>query len=283
MGGKRTLLRMALQALHGAAPAPRDHVPLPEGAPFGRVVVDVAGCTLCLACVGACPTGALVDNPERPQLAFIEDACVQCGLCRSTCPERVIALEPRLNFTDEARQPLVIKQEEPFECIRCGKPFGTRSSIEKIVEKLAAKHSMFMDSAAVDRIRMCDDCRVIVQFEVTDNPLAAGPRPKTRTTDDYLREREEIEAARAKVKAGSGGGWRRDTSSAGTFVNRSLGPDHFHRPRPRRSRCRSHGSAVLQLATGATSRCRRRASTTAYDLTPLRYRDQPRHVPARHR
>ncbi|HSA83084.1 MAG TPA: 4Fe-4S binding protein, partial [Geminicoccaceae bacterium] len=206
MGGKRTLLRMALQELHGSAPAPQDHVPLPEGAPFGRVVVDVNGCTLCLACVGACPTGALVDNPERPQLAFIEDACVQCGLCRSTCPERVIALEPRLNFTDEARQPLVIKQEEPFECIRCGKPFGTRSSIEKIVEKLSAKHSMFMDSTAVDRIRMCDDCRVIVQFEVTDNPLAAGPRPKTRTTDDYLRERAEIEEARRKFEEGGGNG-----------------------------------------------------------------------------
>jgi ferredoxin len=205
MGGKRALMRLALQELHAAAPAPQYHVPLPAGAPFGRVVVDVPGCTLCLACVGACPTGALVDNPERPQLAFVEDACVQCGLCQSTCPERVISLEPRLNFTDEARQPVVIKQEQPFECIRCGKPFGTRSSIEKIVEKLAAKHSMFMDSAAIDRIRMCDDCRVIAQFEVTDNPLAAGPRPKTRTTDDYLRERAEIEAARRKLEAERGG------------------------------------------------------------------------------
>jgi hypothetical protein len=60
---------------------------------------------------------------------------------------------------------------------------------------------MYTDSAALDRIRMCNDCRVVVQFEVTDNPLAAGPRPKVRTTEDYLREREEIEAARAKVNA----------------------------------------------------------------------------------
>ena len=80
---------------------------------------------MCLACVGACPTGALQDNPERPELRFLEDACVQCGLCASTCPEHVIKLEPRLNFGDEARQPVTIKQEEPFECIRCGKPFGT--------------------------------------------------------------------------------------------------------------------------------------------------------------
>jgi ferredoxin len=206
IGDKRSLLRLALQELHAAAPAPVDQVALPAGAPFGRVRVDTAGCTLCLACVGACPTGALADNPERPQLRFIEDACVQCGLCRSTCPERVIALEPRLNFTDEARQPIVLKQEEPFECIRCGKPFGTRSSIERIVEKLSAKHWMFQDSAAVDRIRMCDDCRVVAQFEATNNPFASTPRPNPRTTADYLREREELEAARRRIQERDGTG-----------------------------------------------------------------------------
>ena len=205
MGGKRSLLRLALQELHAAAPAPVDQLALPVGAPFGRVVVDTAGCTLCLACVGACPTGALQDNPERPELRFLEDACVQCGLCANTCPEHVIKLEPRLDFTDEARQPIPIKQEAPFECIRCGKPFGTRASIEKIIQKLGAKNWMYMESAAIDRIRMCDDCRVIVQFEVTDNPFRAAPRPRPRTTDDYLREREEIEAARAKLAAERGG------------------------------------------------------------------------------
>jgi ferredoxin len=206
MGNKRALMRLALQELHGAAPTPVDQVALPEGAPFGRTVIDVEGCTLCLACVGACPTGALQDNPERPELRFQEDACVQCGLCVSTCPENVIRLEPRINFTDDARRALLVKEEEPFTCIRCGKPFGTRSSIERIVEKLAEKHWMFQDSAAVDRIRMCEDCRVVVQFEAQDNPLRGGERPLTRTTDDYLREREEIEAARARIKREKDGG-----------------------------------------------------------------------------
>ena len=201
MGDKRALMRLALQELHDHAPSPADHVALPDGAPFGRVVVEVAGCTLCLACVSVCPTGALVDNPERPSVSFVEDACVQCGLCRNTCPESVIRLEPRLSFTDEARQPVLIKEEEPWNCIRCGKPFGTKASIERIIEKLGEKHWMYKDSSAIDRIRMCNDCRVAVQFEATDNPLAAGPRPAIRTTDDYLKEREEIEAARAKVKA----------------------------------------------------------------------------------
>src|SRR6202011_4496830 len=77
-GGKRDVMRLSLRELHRVAPAPIDIVPLPQGAPFGAVEIDVAGCTLCLACVSACPTGALRDNPEQPMLRFLEDACVQC-------------------------------------------------------------------------------------------------------------------------------------------------------------------------------------------------------------
>jgi hypothetical protein len=46
---------------------------------------------------------------------------------------------------------------------------------------------------------MCEDCRVVVQFDAT-GPMAGPDRPLPRTTDDYLRERE-IEEARAKLLA----------------------------------------------------------------------------------
>ncbi|MEM9440015.1 MAG: 4Fe-4S binding protein [Pseudomonadota bacterium] len=200
LGQKRSLLRSALDTLFESAPTSPARITLPAGAPFGCVNVDIEGCTLCLACVGVCPTGALTDNPETPALRFQEDACVQCGLCANTCPESVIALEPGVSFEDAARQPSVVKQEEPFLCIRCQKPFGTRSSIEKIVALLGEKHSMFRDNTAIDRIRMCDDCRVVVQFEAADNPMAGPAKRPVRTTDDYLREREEIDAARRRAK-----------------------------------------------------------------------------------
>src|SRR5207253_52851 len=109
-GGKRDVMRLALRELHRVAPAPVDIVPLPQGAPFGAVEIDAAGCTLCLACVSACPTGALADNPETPQLSFNETACVQCGLCRATCPEKVMSLVPRLNFSLAALGPVVLKE-----------------------------------------------------------------------------------------------------------------------------------------------------------------------------
>jgi ferredoxin len=172
------------------APAPVDILPLAPGSPFGTLEVNVEGCTLCLSCVGACPTGALIDNPDWPMLRFIEDACVQCGLCKATCPEKVIALKPRLNLTDLAKSPVVVKEEAPAQCIRCGKAFGMRGAIEKVIEKLSGKHWMFQDGSATERIRMCEDCRLIIQHERGIDPFAGPARPSPRTTEDYLRERD---------------------------------------------------------------------------------------------
>ena len=186
---KRTNIRSAALHLHAGAADPVDRLLLPPGAPFGAVAVDVDGCTLCLSCVSACPTGALTDNPDLPQLGFQESACIQCGLCKSTCPEKVITLEPRFSFTPDAAERQVVKEEEPFECISCGKPFAPKSTIEKMVEQLAGKHWMFQGEGA-DRLKMCEDCRVVSQFDETDGPMAFGERPRPRTTDDYLAERE---------------------------------------------------------------------------------------------
>ena len=191
VGDKRGALRFALRELQRAAPAPADVIALPAGAPFGSVEVDVAGCTLCLACVSACPTGALSDDLDRPLLRFTEDACVQCGLCAATCPEKVISLKPQLDFRGSAASPRVLKAEEPFCCIRCAKPFGVRSTIERVTAKLANSHWMFKDPKRLEAIKMCDDCRVAVISAEDFDPYGAPARPPVRTTEDYLREREE--------------------------------------------------------------------------------------------
>ncbi len=160
---KRDTLELALAHLLEQAPRAVDEIALPAaGAPFGSLHVDTAKCTLCLSCVGACPAAALADNPDKPQLRFIEKNCVQCGLCERTCPEQAITLQPRLWLADGGRArraARVLAEAEPYQCIRCGKPFGTLRAIEAMIGRLGA-HPAFQGPAA-DRLRMCSDCRVI--------------------------------------------------------------------------------------------------------------------------
>ena len=189
---KRTNMRLATEHLHQHAPQPVDAIMLPPSSAFGRADVNVEGCTLCHACVGACPTNALGDNPDLPQLTFQEGACIQCGLCQSTCPEKVISLEPRYRFGEQANDREVVKEEEPFECVSCGKPFASKSTINKMLESLADKHWMFQGDR-MERLKMCEDCRVQSVFEENDPHMTTGQRPVLRTTDDYLRAREKGE------------------------------------------------------------------------------------------
>jgi ferredoxin len=196
-GPKREVMQLALRELHGAAPTPVDVVALPPQSPFGKVEISVGGCTLCLACVSACPTGALRDDPEFPRLRFVEDACVQCGLCKATCPEKVVTLIPQIDFRAATAMPVTLKKEEPFRCIQCEKPFGVKSTIERVIGKLAGRHWMYeQGSKRLDALRMCEECRIAAVIEDGFDPQGLPARAPVRTTDDYLRERE----ARPSVK-----------------------------------------------------------------------------------
>ena len=164
---KRGTLDLAIDHLMTHAPGPLDvseqAITLPAaGAPFGSLLVDTAKCTMCLSCVGACPESALQDNPNQPQLRFIEKNCVQCGLCATTCPEQAISLVPRLWLADEGKArkaARVLHEVAPYACVRCAKPFGTLRAIEAMITKLAG-HAAFQGAAA-NRLKMCGDCRVI--------------------------------------------------------------------------------------------------------------------------
>jgi NAD-dependent dihydropyrimidine dehydrogenase PreA subunit len=122
-----------------------------------------------MACVSQCPGKALEAGGEQPQLTFIEENCVQCAMCARTCPEDAIAPSPRYLYDPEKRRARrLLKEEEPFRCIACGKPFATRSMIEQMTKKLRA-HPMFQGDA-LKRLQMCEDCRVRAMF---DDDIAA--------------------------------------------------------------------------------------------------------------
>lgn len=183
LGSRRDVTRLASSALAPEAEAP---IPLPKGAPYGAIIIDKEACTLCLSCISLCPVGALTDHADKPAVNFQESACLQCGICKSTCPEDAISLAPQLNLSKQAIIPQVLHEEEPFECIDCGRPFGVKSTINRIVEKLEGKHWMYTNSDNSKLIQMCDDCRVRAQYHGENSPFQMGERPKVRTTDDYL-------------------------------------------------------------------------------------------------
>lgn len=159
---KRATLELALDHLLAQAAQQPAVIALPAGAPLGALALDKDACTLCLSCVNACPASALQDNPNAPQLRFIEKNCVQCGLCVQTCPERALTLLPRLNLGPQRREAVVLNEMQPYHCIRCGKPFGTLKAVEAMLGKLAT-HAMFQGEA-LQRLKMCSDCRVIDIF-----------------------------------------------------------------------------------------------------------------------
>jgi ferredoxin len=160
---KRTTLEFAIEHLARLAPAPQDEIALESGAPWGRVMVNRDTCTMCMACVGACPVSALVDGRDAPVLKFIERNCVQCGLCVNTCPESAVTLAPRLLLSPQAKAEQVLNEGVPFNCVRCGKPFGNKQMIDNMLGKLGT-HSMF-SGGGLARLQMCGDCRVVDMME----------------------------------------------------------------------------------------------------------------------
>ncbi|MCF6191084.1 MAG: 4Fe-4S binding protein [Cocleimonas sp.] len=165
IAGKRQSFYMALDHLvvKSGVVKPEEVAPiasLPAGSIFGEVLVDKDNCTLCMACVSACPANALQDGSEKPMLGFVENNCLQCGVCVNTCPESAMTISPRLILDQNLRKkPRTLNEEEPFCCITCGKPFATKSGITSVLEKLSG-HSMFADERSKSRLKMCDDCRV---------------------------------------------------------------------------------------------------------------------------
>ena len=159
---KRETLYAAIDHLNSQA-ASTDACLSKSNIPYGKVSVNTDNCTLCLSCVSTCPTQALTDGGDKPALYFVEQDCVQCGLCESACPEKVISLTPQINFDAAARQSRqTLNEEAPFECIRCGTPFATQSMVQRMLDVVGG-HSAF--SANTERLKMCSDCRVKDMFE----------------------------------------------------------------------------------------------------------------------
>lgn len=128
---------------------------LPAGAGFGALRVNANACTLCLACVNACPTGALTGRRTGivQRLMLGEASCIQCGLCTAACPEHAMVLTTRVTIAGWTGAPTELAQDTMVRCDRCRAPFIT-SRLQDRVSTLARSASGPAAATAT-----CSGCR----------------------------------------------------------------------------------------------------------------------------
>ena len=181
MNDKRQQWLLAMDHFYKYSPEPQDLIPLPSGAPFGTLKVDKDACTLCMACATVCPAKALSGGTDSPVLKFHAANCVQCGLCDTACPEDAIQLQPLFISNREKRnRTQQLNEEKPFHCIDCGKPFASQSMILNMLTKLQG-HYMFQDERAKDRLKKCEDCRVV---DIVQDDVAMGQPGRGNPLDE---------------------------------------------------------------------------------------------------
>lgn len=131
---------------------------------FGILGINAEQCTLCLSCVEACNTKALVNNQSRFELLYKPSLCTDCGYCVASCAEKVLDLEESsLVLEEKSFAYTPIASDEPFRCVECDKVFATQKSINKIKQILMP--SFGNDSLKLKTLECCADCKVKVMFE----------------------------------------------------------------------------------------------------------------------
>src|SRR5260370_42114583 len=90
-------------------------------------------------------------------------------------------LRVQVVFSLEDASAGVLKEEEPFCCIRCGKLFGVKSTIERLTAKLEERSWVYQGSPRrLNVIKMCDDCRVAFTWEANFDPHAVPEQDQPR-------------------------------------------------------------------------------------------------------
>ncbi len=160
---KREIFAIRLKKLVGEEDLGEVHTG--EHIHYGHVMVKESNCTLCLVCIGACNVGALIANTDDNTLRVNASICTMCGYCEVSCPEvdclsikkDVIELKPDW-FKEE-----VLAKDTLFECVECGKPFGTTKAVMKIADIMAP---IFASDPIKERtLYCCEDCKPKIMME----------------------------------------------------------------------------------------------------------------------
>lgn len=151
-------------------------------------------CTFTPTCSTLCPTdairreegrqgGAIADGgvaaddasadapPDGPGLRFNHERCVNCGLCEEGCVEDAITMEQGLDLTRlpenrDGRAWESVAEGEMLECRRCGTPFTSQASAEKIEGEVGDVVTGIAPEAEGSIFEYCGDCRAKLVYDL---------------------------------------------------------------------------------------------------------------------
>ncbi|WP_336036918.1 hydrogenase iron-sulfur subunit [Halobacterium yunchengense] len=135
---------------------------------FGRVEVS-DDCTFTPTCSNLCPTDAL--RREDAGLEFDHERCVNCGLCEEGCMEDAIRVDGGLHLEllpeyNDGDAWTTVAEGEMRECRRCGKPFTSEASAQKISEEVGDVVAGIANDVDGDVFEYCGDCRAKLVYDV---------------------------------------------------------------------------------------------------------------------
>ena len=127
---------------------------------YGRVLVNEANCTLCLACVGACNVDALFANESDFTLRVNPSLCTACGYCEVSCPEVdcLTIVRDEIELQPTWFKENILAKDKLFACVECGKEFATTKAIEKIANMMGAISALSSETKK-RTLYCCEDCK----------------------------------------------------------------------------------------------------------------------------
>ena len=154
-----------------------DEAILDASAPGGVVRIDPGECSLCGACVLACPTGAIARSEVEPELILDAARCLGCGRCAAACPEEAVAVIRGVDLQGLRTGPLRLRASIPsWTCARCGTIVDDDPILAPVARRLADHGA---STTLVASLRRCSSCGApaALSGDPTSREPARSPRP----------------------------------------------------------------------------------------------------------